>query len=179
MKRVAALISPKNLDAVHSELQRRGVDDLTVTEVIESGTDERLVSTYRGAAYATDMVPRLRLELVTTDVQARPIAYTIADLAPGDGAVVIHPVEEPVFSDSNEGEPAPTRGSHAPIPAPRPATSLAISDWTKVLISNVFLATTVLTLVFHAPLGSAALGGAGGGLAMWGLARLNALRRRA
>jgi hypothetical protein len=42
-----------------------------------------------------------------------------------------------------------------------------ISDWTKVLVMNVVLATAVVVLVFHAPVMDAGLGGAGAGLVLW------------
>jgi hypothetical protein len=53
-----------------------------------------------------------------------------------------------------------------------------MSDWTKVLLTNVVLATAVIVLLFHAPLLSASVGSAGMGLLIWVGDRLDRVRRR-
>jgi hypothetical protein len=52
-----------------------------------------------------------------------------------------------------------------------------MSDWTKVLLMNVVLATMVVALVFHAPWVSVALGSATAGLTLWVGQRLGRLLR--
>jgi hypothetical protein len=57
------------------------------------------------------------------------------------------------------------------------APNLTMADFTKVLVTNVVLATAVVVLVFHAPLAYAGLGAAVAGLLIWARAR-RALARR-
>lgn len=100
MKKIEAIIRPSALQAVCTALARRGVEGLTVSEVAGVGHEPGHIDRYRGAFYRVDLHPRMRVEVVATDVQARPIAVTIIEAARtgrvGDGLVIITAVDEAI-----------------------------------------------------------------------------------
>ena len=53
---------------------------------------------YRGAEYTVDLLPKVRIEILTPDGEAQATAQTIADAARsgriGDGKIWISPIEE-------------------------------------------------------------------------------------
>jgi nitrogen regulatory protein P-II 1 len=180
VKQVDALIRPSSLAAVMTALDRFDVGGATVSEVTVSDDDAFGVS-YRGKAYVVNTRPMLRVEVVTTDASAGPIAWAVATAArlgrSDDGVVFIETVEEAVRIGNGErgvaalsarpdvegaDEVAPAREVH-----PAGARRVPRADWTKVLLTNVVLATVVPVVLFHAPIGSAALGAGGVGLLLW------------
>jgi len=61
MKYIIAVIKPHKLDPVREALTALGVSGMTVTEVKGFGRQKGQTEIYRGAEYATNMVPRLKL----------------------------------------------------------------------------------------------------------------------
>lgn len=128
MKKVDAIIRPSCLDAVQEALERRGIGGLTLTEVAGSGHEPGHTASYRGATYAVDSHPRIRVEIVVPDADAVPVAEAVARAArtgrPGDGLVSIVPVLEAVRIRTGEHGHAAVSdaGEHAHIaPASRSA----------------------------------------------------------
>ena len=64
MKLVMAVIKPFKLDEVREALTSIGVTGMTVTEVKGFGRQKGQTEIYRGAEYATNMVPKIKLEVV-------------------------------------------------------------------------------------------------------------------
>ncbi len=94
---VTAIIKPHQLDAVKDALQDIGVAGITVSEVRGFGRQGGHTETYRGAEYKIDLVPKLRIEVVTDTADAEKVADTIASSARtgsiGDGKIWIAPVD--------------------------------------------------------------------------------------
>jgi nitrogen regulatory protein P-II 1 len=71
---------------------------MTVTEVKGFGRQSGHTEVYRGAEYTVDFVPKVRVEIVTDDDDAKRVADTIVTAARtqsiGDGKVWVSPVEE-------------------------------------------------------------------------------------
>ena len=57
MKYIIAIIKPHKLDPVREALTALGVSGMTVTEVKGFGRQKGQTEIYRGAEYATNMVP--------------------------------------------------------------------------------------------------------------------------
>ncbi|WP_397591032.1 P-II family nitrogen regulator, partial [Sphingorhabdus sp.] len=57
MKYIIAVIKPHKLDPVREALTALGVSGMTVTEVKGFGRQKGQTEIYRGAEYATNMVP--------------------------------------------------------------------------------------------------------------------------
>src|SRR5262249_43383229 len=123
MKKIEAIIRPSALEAVCTALSRRGIDGLSVSQVAGAGREAGQTAHYRGASYRVDLLPRLRVEVVTTDVQARPVAVTILEAARtghvGDGLIIITSVEEAVRIRTAERGASAISDDESPDPAAR------------------------------------------------------------
>jgi len=98
MKLVEAIIKPFKLDDVRDALSEIGVQGLTVSEIKGFGRQKGHTELYRGAEYVVNLVPKLRLEIVTRDGQCDAIVTAIAGAANsgkiGDGKIFVSPVLE-------------------------------------------------------------------------------------
>jgi nitrogen regulatory protein P-II 1 len=83
---------------VKEALRAMPIHGMTVTEVKGFGRQSGHTEVYRGAEYTVDFVPKVRIEIVADDTDAKAIADTIVTTARtqsiGDGKVWISPVEE-------------------------------------------------------------------------------------
>ncbi len=93
MKLVMAIIKPFKLDAVREALTELGVQGLTVSEVKGFGRQKGQTEIYRGAEYAIEFVPKVRLDIVIDDEEADRVVEAIRDAANtdkiGDGKIFV------------------------------------------------------------------------------------------
>jgi len=98
MKLVTAIIKPFRLDEVKEALRALPIHGMTITEVKGFGRQAGHTEVYRGAEYTIDFVPKVRIEIVADDLDAKRVADTIVMAARtqsiGDGKVWVCPVEE-------------------------------------------------------------------------------------
>jgi nitrogen regulatory protein P-II 1 len=97
MKLVVAIIKPHQVEAVTGALDKIEVSGMTLTEVRGHGRQRGHTEVYRGGEYKVDFLPKVRIEVLSTDGMAEQIANTIADNARtgkiGDGKLWIQPVD--------------------------------------------------------------------------------------
>ena len=97
MKLVVAVVKPHKLEAVTAALHDIDVSGMTITEVRGHGRQRGHSEVYRGGEYRVDFVPKVRLEVLTSNDQAEKVANTIVEAARtgkiGDGKLWIQPVE--------------------------------------------------------------------------------------
>ncbi len=109
MKLVTAIIKPFKLDDVKAALETLGVLGLTVSEVRGYGRQKGHTEVYRGAEYTVDLVPKIRIEVLSDDLEADKVVETIAEAARtgkiGDGKVWVTPVETLVRVRTGERGP--------------------------------------------------------------------------
>ena len=100
MKLVIAIIKPFKLDDVRDALMAIGVQGLTVTEVKGYGRQKGHTEIYRGAEYAVNFLPKVKIEVgVPTDRVAKVVeAITVAAKTGqiGDGKIFVTPIEHAV-----------------------------------------------------------------------------------
>jgi nitrogen regulatory protein P-II 2 len=88
-----AIIKPFKLDAVREALTELGVQGLTVSEVKGFGRQKGQTEIYRGAEYAIEFVPKVRLDIVIDDAEADRVVEAIRDAAKtdkiGDGKIFV------------------------------------------------------------------------------------------
>ena len=93
MKLVMAIIKPFKLDAVREALTELGVQGLTVSEVKGFGRQKGQTEIYRGAEYAIEFVPKVRLDIVIDDAEVERVVEAIRDAANtekiGDGKIFV------------------------------------------------------------------------------------------
>ncbi len=79
MKLVTAVIKPSPLEAVKEALQALGVAGLTVSEVQGYGRQKGHTEVYRGAEYTVEFLPKIRVEVVTDEVDVDKIVDAIVE----------------------------------------------------------------------------------------------------
>src|SRR5512135_82415 len=98
MKLIEAIIKPFKLDEVKDALNGVGVMGITVSEVKGFGRQKGHTELYRGAEYVIDFIPKIKIEIVTSDGLAQKVVGTIEKVAKtgkiGDGKIFVYPVEE-------------------------------------------------------------------------------------
>ena len=97
MKLVTALVKPFKLDEVKAALTELGLPGITITESKGFGRQRGHTEVYRGAEYTVEFVPKVRIEVLIDDDEARRVADAIVTAARtgqiGDGKVWISPVD--------------------------------------------------------------------------------------
>jgi nitrogen regulatory protein P-II 2 len=97
MKLVIVVIKPFKLDEVRDALTRLGVHGMTVNEVKGYGRQKGHMEIYRGAEYAVNFLPKLRLEIAVASEQLDQVLEAIAAAAKtgqiGDGKIFVMPLE--------------------------------------------------------------------------------------
>ncbi|BEV71246.1 MULTISPECIES: P-II family nitrogen regulator [unclassified Paludibacterium] len=100
MKKIEAIIKPFKLDEVREALSDLGVNGLTVSEVKGFGRQKGHTELYRGAEYAVDFLPKVKIEVVLPDdLVDRAIDSIVATARTGkigDGKIFVTPVEQVV-----------------------------------------------------------------------------------
>jgi len=98
MKLVTAVIKPFKLEDVKEALRALPIHGMTITEVRGFGRQAGHTEVYRGTEYSVDFVPKVRIEVVADDLDAKRVADTIVMAARtqsiGDGKIWLTPVEE-------------------------------------------------------------------------------------
>ncbi|MBV2151809.1 P-II family nitrogen regulator [Kitasatospora sp. SUK 42] len=109
MKLITAVIKPYRLDEVKAALQAFGVHGLTVTEASGYGRQRGHTEVYRGAEYTVDLVPKVRIEVLTEDEDADELIEVLVKAARtgriGDGKVWSVPVDTAVRVRTGERGP--------------------------------------------------------------------------
>src|SRR5476651_2609577 len=97
MKLIIAVIKPFKLDVVREALTRVGVAGMTVTEVKGFGRQKGHMEIYRGAEYAVNFLPKLRVEIAVDDKQLDQVTDALSAAAKtgqiGDGKIFVTPIE--------------------------------------------------------------------------------------
>ena len=100
MKLIIAAIKPFKLDEVREALTTIGVRGMMVAEIKGFGLQSGHTEIYRGAEYAVNFVPKIRLEIVVPDSLADAVVETIRTTAKtdkiGDGKIFVLDVEHAV-----------------------------------------------------------------------------------
>lgn len=109
MKQIQAIIKPFKLDEVKEALTKVGIQGMTITEVKGFGRQKGHTELYRGAEYAVDFLPKVKIQILVPDEKAPQVVETIVQAARtgkiGDGKIFIVPVEEVIRIRTGEKGP--------------------------------------------------------------------------
>ena len=98
MKKIEAIIKPFKLEDVKTALSEIGVEGMTVSEVKGFGRQKGHTEIYRGSEYTIDLLPKVKLEIVTSEDLADKVVEAIMKTAKtgsiGDGKVFVIPVDK-------------------------------------------------------------------------------------
>ncbi|MEM6660315.1 MAG: P-II family nitrogen regulator [Pseudomonadota bacterium] len=93
MKLIIAAIKPFKLEEVREALTAIGVRGMMVTEIKGFGSQSGHTEIYRGAEYAVNFVPKIKLEIAVADSMVDQVIETIGNTARtgkiGDGKIFV------------------------------------------------------------------------------------------
>jgi nitrogen regulatory protein P-II 2 len=100
MKLVTAIIKPFKLEDVRDALTGIGIQGMTITEVKGYGRQKGHTEIYRGAEYAVNFLPKVRIEVAVDTNRVDQVIEAISAAAKtgqiGDGKIFVTPVEQAV-----------------------------------------------------------------------------------
>ena len=110
MKLVIAIIKPFKLEEVRDALTAIGVHGMTISEVKGYGRQKGHTEIYRGAEYAVNFLPKVRIEVAVASEQIEKVMDAIAGAARtgqiGDGKIFVSPIEQAVRIRTGETDTA-------------------------------------------------------------------------
>ena len=93
MKLITAIIKPFKLDDVRQAISEVGVQGVTVTEVRGFGRQRGHTEIYRGAEYAVEFVPKVKIEIAVDEALLEQVIEVITKSAQtgrvGDGKIFV------------------------------------------------------------------------------------------
>jgi len=100
MKKVETIIKPFKLEDVKDALAEIGITGMTVSEVQGYGHQLGHTELYRGAEYAVEFSPKVKIEMVVEDSAVDQVVATAVEAARtgkiGDGKIFVSDVENVV-----------------------------------------------------------------------------------
>ena len=98
MKMVTAVIKPFRLDDVREALAEIGVHGTTMSEVRGFGRQKGHTELYRGAEYAVDFLPKVKLEIAVDDERVDAVVDAVIGAAKtgqiGDGKIFVYSIDQ-------------------------------------------------------------------------------------
>ena len=106
MKLVTAIVKPFKLDDVREALSEIGVQGITVTEVKGFGRQKGHTEIYRGAEYAVDFLPKIKIETAVKAQLVEQVCEAIVQAAytgkTGDGKVFVFDLDQAIRIRTSE-----------------------------------------------------------------------------
>jgi nitrogen regulatory protein P-II 1 len=97
VKLITAIVKPFKLDDVREALTDLGSGGITVSEARGFGRQRGHTEVYRGAEYTVDFIPKVRIEVLADDDDAKRYVDAIVEAARtgriGDGKIWVTPVD--------------------------------------------------------------------------------------
>ncbi len=111
MKKVEAIIKPFKLEEVKKALSEIGIVGMTISEVKGFGRQKGHKEHYRGAEYAIEFVPKIKLDIAVNDPEVEKVVEAVMNSARtgsiGDGKIFVTSLTEVVRIRTGEmGESA-------------------------------------------------------------------------
>ena len=109
MKLIMAVIKPFRLDDVRDALSEIGIKGMTVTEVKGFGRQKGHTELYRGAEYAVDFLPKIKLEVAVPSDLVDRVIESITTAAQtgkiGDGKIFVSEIKQAIRIRTGETGP--------------------------------------------------------------------------
>jgi nitrogen regulatory protein PII len=100
MRKIEAIIKPFKLDDVKEGLNDIGIHGMTVYEVKGYGRQKGHTEIYRGAEYAVDFIPKIKIEIVVETSRVDQVVEIVRQAAftgkIGDGKIFVSPIESAI-----------------------------------------------------------------------------------
>ena len=106
MQKIEAVIQPSKLDAVKDALVEIGIEGITIFEARGHGRQKGHTEFYRGREYSVDLLPKVKIEIVTRDELVEKTIQAIMTAARtgkiGDGKIFVSKVDEAIRIRNDE-----------------------------------------------------------------------------
>ena len=100
MKKIEAIVKPFKLQEVKEALNEIGIQGMTVTEVKGFGRQKGHTEIYRGAEYAVNFLPKLKIEVAIEDSVEEKVVAAVGQAAKtgqiGDGKIFVYDLDRAV-----------------------------------------------------------------------------------
>jgi len=111
MFKIEAILQPSKLDAVKDALLEAGIEAMTILEARGHGRQKGHTEFYRGREYTVDLLPKIKIELVVSDLLKDKAVEVILAAARtgriGDGKIFLSHIDEAIRIRNDErGETA-------------------------------------------------------------------------
>lgn len=111
MKLVTAIVQPEKFSDIRAALEDFGIQGMTVSEANGYGRQMGHKEVYRGQSFTVNLLPKIRIEILTTEERAVDIVDLIISTAntgsSGDGKIWLTNVDEAIRVRTGErGETA-------------------------------------------------------------------------
>ena len=110
MKLIIAIIKPFKLEDVRDALVAVGVQGMTASEVKGYGRQKGHTEIYRGAEYAVNFLPKIKIEVAVPTEQADKVVDAISAAAKtgqiGDGKIFVYDIDHAVRIRTGETDAA-------------------------------------------------------------------------
>ncbi|RXH56483.1 P-II family nitrogen regulator [Granulicella sibirica] len=106
MQKIEAIIQPSKLDAVKDALVEIGIEGITILEARGHGRQKGHTEFYRGREYSVDLLPKVKIEIVTRDEMVEKTIQAIMTAARtgtiGDGKIFVSKIDEAIRIRNDE-----------------------------------------------------------------------------
>jgi len=106
MIKLECILRPEKFEPVREALSKFGVKGMTVSQVMGCGLQKGHSEFYRGTEVSVSLLPKMKLEIVTTDDRVDEIIKIIRSVGVtgniGDGKIFITPVKDAIRMRTGE-----------------------------------------------------------------------------
>ena len=100
MKVIKAIIRPTNLSEIRTALQKIGIENIIVRQLVNNSRKSSKYMIEKSAEYLAGLMTKIRIEIVAADELVGRVIETIGNIAgterKGDCQIFIHPFNETV-----------------------------------------------------------------------------------
>ncbi len=106
MIKLECILRPEKFEPVRKALSDFGIKGMTVSQVMGCGLQKGHAEYYRGAELSVNLLPKVKLEIVTTDDRVEELVKIIRSIgvtgAIGDGKIFITPIKDAIRMRTGE-----------------------------------------------------------------------------
>ena len=106
MKKLEIIIKPEKLEDLKALLDSEEVNGLNIVNSMGYGNQKGIIKNYRGAEYAVNLLPKIKVETVVTDEVAPKLIDKIVEQINtghiGDGKIFMYEVEDAIRIGTGE-----------------------------------------------------------------------------
>jgi len=98
--KIECILRPEKLEPVKEALSKFGVRGMTVSQVMGCGLQKGRTEIYRGTEISINLLPKIKLEIVTIDNRVDELVKIITETARtgaiGDGKIFVYAVQNAI-----------------------------------------------------------------------------------